>query len=254
MSSAFKPVVNNLTNNTINTTHATTTPFVMVSTKPASFSVSGTQDDVQNDCSILRYLLRQNCVTLHSLEAQPITREKEQANDQQTKPFIYTSTLSRERTLRMIMYRPQVLMAHTSINFVGFVSQRKNAIPEELEQELERLDAVLVEELTQMPGLLSYASLRINSGTWYNLVLMNDDQVRSHLKQGAHHQYAAYQIAPHYYTWIRIHSGTLPSGIHGDRFNVQRTKYYTTTYNAHTTEPNFHVYEKTYVTDELLTR
>lgn len=29
-----------------------------------------------------------------------------------------------------------------------------------------------------LPGLLSYASLRTSSGTWYNLVLMNDDQVR----------------------------------------------------------------------------
>jgi len=34
-----------------------------------------------------------------------------------------------------------------------------------------------VDDLTQMPRLLSYAALRTGFGTWYNLVLINDDQM-----------------------------------------------------------------------------
>ena len=111
-------------------------------------------------------------------------------------------------------------MTNASLNFVSFVNHVQVELPVELEQELFRLDAILVEELTQIPGLLSYASLHTSSGTWYNLVLMNDDQVRSNLKQGAHHQYAACQLAPQCYKWIRIHSGNLSGGVHGDHFEV----------------------------------
>src|SRR5215469_14091224 len=104
------------------------------------------------------------------------------------------------------IHKKQELMTNTSLNCVGFVKRAQVEMSVELEQELCRLGAVLVKELTHMPGLLSYASLRTSSGTWYNLVLMNDDQVRSNLKQGVYHQYAAYQLAPQCYKRIRIHS------------------------------------------------
>ena len=250
MSSTFNTLTNKLSN-------TDSVPFVIISDENAKSSMSGAQqqenNDGQNDFAMLRYLLRQNCVTLHSLEKQPTSNEEELTGKHATKPLIYTSTLTRKRTLRMIMYHPEVLMAHTAINFVGFVSQKQNTISEDLEQELLRLDTLLVEELIHMPGLLSYASLHTTSGTWYNLVLMNDDQVRSHLKQGAHHQYAAYQLAPLYYEWIRIHSGTLPGGVRGDRFEVQRTKYYTT-HNTYPTDQTFRVYENTYATDTHFVR
>jgi hypothetical protein len=126
-------------------------------------------------------------------------------------------------------------------------------MPVALGQELFRLDAILAEELTRMLGLLSYSSLRTSFGTWYNLVLINDDQVRSDLKQGVYHQYAAYQLAPQCYKWIRIHSGTLPSGVYGNRFEVQRTKYYAP-YNAHGPGWAFRVYENTYARDVHVTR
>jgi hypothetical protein len=253
MSSTF----NSLTNNTL---HTPGVPFVIVSDKAAKISATGNpntqqeeHNDRQNDFAMLRYLLRQNCVTLHSLEKQQPPSQEEGADNRSTKPLIYNSTLSRNRTLRMIMYKPQVLMANIPINFVGFVSQKQKTISEKLEQELLRLDTILVEELTQMSGLLSYASLHTTSGTWYNLVLMNDDQVRSYLKQGAHHQYAAYHLAPHYYEWVRIHSGILPGGVRGDRFEVQRTKYYAI-HNTYTPEQTFRVYENTYATDTDLVR
>ena|SRR5437763_8810222 len=144
-------------------------------------------------------------------------------------------------------------MTSTSLNFVGFVNQVQVGMSVGLEQELFRLDAILVEELMQMPGLLSYASLRTSFGTWYNLVLMNDDQVGSNLKEGVHHQYAAYQLAPQCYKWICIHSGTLLGGVRGNRFELQRTKYYAP-YNADSTDRTFRVHENTYARDMHVTR
>ena len=93
---------------------------------------------------------------------------------------------------------------------------------------------------------------------------MSSDEVRLHLKQTDSHRYAAYQLAPHYYDWIRIHIGTLPGGIRGDRFEIQSTKYYTADDEGPssiaveaTSSPKkrtFYVYTNTYATDAYMTR
>lgn len=237
--------------------NAASVPFIIVGDQSANVAVSDKQrlgvDNGQNDFPVLRYLLGQCRMKLHDIVAQNEFGTEDQTSSPVARPFIYKSTFSRQRSLRVIMYRPQELMTNALLNFVGFVSQMHVDMSVELEQELLRLDAILVEELTLVPGLLSYASLRTSSGTWYNLVLMNDDQVRSNLKQGIHHQYAAYQLAPQCYKWIRIHSGTLPGGVQERRFEVQRTKAYAP-YHTHSTGLTFCVHENTYARDVHATR
>jgi len=139
-------------------------------------------------------------------------------------------------------------MTNALLNFVGLQNQVQVEMSVELEQELSRLAAILVVELTQMSGLFSYASLHTGSGKWYNLVLINDDQVSSSLKQGVHHQYVAYQLAPQCYKWIRFHCGILLGSLCGNRFEVQRTRYYAP-HNAQCNERTFCVRENTYARD-----
>jgi hypothetical protein len=52
---------------------------------------------------------------------------------------------------------------------------------------------------------------------------------------------------------IRIHSGTLPGGVHGKRFEVERTRYYES-YNAQSPGRTFCVHENTYARGMHVTR
>jgi hypothetical protein len=107
--------------------NATTVPFVIVGDQPSGIATSDTQEvegnDRRNDFFVLRYLLGQNRMKLHEIATQNKSGIEDQTSCQVSKPFIYNSVLSWQRSLRVIMYRPQVLMTNASLNFVGFVNQ-----------------------------------------------------------------------------------------------------------------------------------
>jgi len=63
--------------------------------------------------------------------------------------------------------------------------------------------------------------------SWYNLVLLSDAAVREHVKGSTTHAYAAYQLAPLYYEWVRLHHGILPNGLAQGDMQLLSTKYYT---------------------------
>ncbi len=110
--------------------------------------------------------------------------------------------------------------------FVGFVSWQQKEADSAVDAALQSIDGALIQELTHIPGFLGYSSLELRAGHWYNLVLLNDAETKAHLMNGETHRYAAQQLAPRYYEWIRLHSGKIEGGLIENVFVLQRTKYY----------------------------
>ncbi len=92
---------------------------------------------------------------------------------------------------------------------------------------LHEVDRKLIAELIGTPGILSYSSLELHTGRWYNLVLFRDATTKEHIKSSKTHKYAAYQLAPRYYEWIRLHNGIMPQGLTQCDLVLQKTKLYT---------------------------
>ena len=130
-------------------------------------------------------------------------------------------------------------MYNRSLLFVGFISAVQAHVSPAIIEELHRVDKLLVQELAVNPGLLTYSSLELSKGRWYNLVLLRDDSAHVYFKQNSTHRYAAHQLATCYYAWIRLHNGVLPGGLPGftsiigsiepasDKVFLQSTKYFT---------------------------
>jgi hypothetical protein len=76
-------------------------------------------------------------------------------------------------------------------------------------------------------GILSYSSLQLGNGDWYNLVIMQDVAAKAHIKQNTTHSHAAYHLSTYYYEWIRIHNGLFLEGIDHTRMLLHKTKHYT---------------------------
>src|SRR5205823_4605753 len=92
------------------------------------------------------------------------------------------------------------------------------------------------------PGLLSYSSLELRNGHWYNLVLLSDADAKRHIRSAGTHMYAAYQLAWRYYEWIRLHSGVMPGGLAQVELVLQKTCYFV----FHRTQPRPVVHETAY--------
>ena len=132
----------------------------------------------------------------------------------------------RKRTHRVIIYQQQENLLQASLLFVGFVSGMQPHVSPVIAQEIQRVDQLFIAELAHNAGLLSYSSLELNPGQWYNLVLLSDLAAKTHFKESSTHRYAAYNLAMHYYAWIRLHHGIMPGGLESKHMLVQSTKLY----------------------------
>jgi len=169
------------------------------------------------DLVVLRYMAQRVSVTLHALAQETIT----------ARPVLYYLEERRRRTHRMAIYNPEELLLHNELAFVGFVSSRLKPLRPSAAADLRIMDKKLITQLVNTPGLLSYSSLELHDGNWCNLVLLNDPEVKLRLKNAATHQYAAYELAPTCYEWIRLHNGKMPAGLAGNDMFLQKTRYYT---------------------------
>jgi hypothetical protein len=132
----------------------------------------------------------------------------------------------RKRTHRMVIYQQQEYLFQASLLFVGFVSDVQPQVSQAIAQEIQRVDRLFMAELAHNAGLLSYSSLELNPGHWYNLVLLSNLAAKTYFKESSTHGYAAYDLAMHYYAWIRLHNGIMPNGLEGNSMLLQSTKYY----------------------------
>lgn len=155
------------------------------------------------DLLVLRYMARR-------LRAHLLSLPEETAF-----PSIMYAEERRYRTHRMVVYRQNEALLEKPLAFVGFISGVQEQVSLATIQELHRVDKLLVEELASNPGLLTYTSLELRKGRWYNLVLLRDDTSRAYFRQSSTHRYAAHQLSTYYYAWIRLHNGDLPGGLAG---------------------------------------
>jgi hypothetical protein len=184
------------------------------------------------DLVVLKYMAQKIHTVLHTLE-QPVAGSS---------PLCYSLEVRHQCQQRIIMYDPQFLLQNVTLSFVGFVSGKQKTVDPFVENEMKRVDGLLIEDLINAPGLLCYSSLELRTGKWYNLVLLANFNLKAHLKNSPIHCYGAYQLAVRYYESIRLHSGIIVGGLGKNMLQLQKTKCYT----CQTPEPHFTVRELTY--------
>ncbi len=185
------------------------------------------------DLSVLKHMARKICTVLHTIE--PPTAAWE--------PQSFTLERRHQRPQAITILNAEHERRAGPLAFVAFVGERRLNVDPQVQSELFQTDAALTRELATMPGLLYYSSLQLSSEPerWYNLVVLAHADAQSHLRQSAAHRYAAYQLAPGYYQWIRLHHGSMPEGLNGPLI-LRKTRHFT---NADQ-EPRFTVRELTF--------
>ncbi len=172
---------------------------------------------VKPDLVLLKYMAQQLYITLQQPDSSSTT----------TEPLFYSLEDCHKRTQRIVVYKPQELLLPRRLSFVGFVSGKRHILNSSILNEIERIDELMVAELINISGIYSYSSLEVRPGRWYNLVVFHNAEAKVHLKESRTHAYAAYQLAPQYYEWIRLHNGIMPDGLARQNLLLQSTKYYT---------------------------
>ncbi len=155
------------------------------------------------DLLVLRYMAQRIHVHLLNLPTNTLLPSVEYAEEHHN------------RIHRIIIYKQQEFLSKRNLMFVGFISGIQEQVTLATIQEIHRVDKLLVAELANNPGLLSYSSLELRKGYWYNLVLLSNFAAKTYFKNNSTHRYAAHHLAAHYYTWIRLHNGVMPGGLLG---------------------------------------
>jgi hypothetical protein len=124
---------------------------------------------------------------------------------------------------RMVILDRAALRADTELAFVGFFGQRRGDASPAL---LQDLDTELIQEFLQHHYVLSYSSLELPDGNWANMVILEHIDGIQHWRASQRHAYAARELAPLYYTAIRLHNGALHGGLASPRMVLNSTKYY----------------------------
>ncbi len=178
-------------------------------------SLSHSEENEQ-DIVLLRYMAQRIYVTLYLLD--------EPTDPSQ--PLLYYSEEGNKHTHRIAIYNPQQLLLNCKIDFVGFISRKQQPGDQEVIEEIRGMDKKLIVELINTPGLMSYSSLELRDGRWCNLVLFSGAETKMHIRNSEMHAYAAYQLSPRYYEWIRLHNGIIPAGLARNEMQLQKTTYY----------------------------
>jgi hypothetical protein len=194
-------------------------PFISNNSRHDSTFVAIKKDKL--DLIVLRYMARRLHLILHQLDT-PIPTISDQ-------PFIYHLPERYGRMHRIAIYKYQELLFRSNFTFVGFISHKQKNLQPHIIAEIEATDRKLVNELVGNPGILSYSSLELRNGDWCNLVVMNNANAKTHLKNTKTHTYAAHQLAGHYYEWIRLHNGIMSEGLDHTEMHLQKTRHYSFT-------------------------
>jgi hypothetical protein len=138
---------------------------------------------------------------------------------------LYIQTLNEERGRfhRLVILEREPLLTEAELTLVGFFGHRRGEVNPAL---LQDVDVELVQEFLNHPYVLSYCSLELADSNWANMVLLRNAAGIEHWRASQKHAYAAREMAPLYYTGIRLHNGVLPSGLASPHMNLLSTKYY----------------------------
>jgi len=169
------------------------------------------------DLIVLKHITRRLQLTLCQLD-QPAPVEKS--------PLRYDLLERHKRTHRQIFYRYEALFSQEPLPFVGFVSRKKANLEPHMQTELDSADSLMLQELIQLDGVISYSSFELRNGDWYNLVVLKSVETKTHIKSSRTHVHAVSHLSPHYYSWIRLHNGLFPQGLNHTEMYLQTTRLY----------------------------
>ncbi len=141
-------------------------------------------------------------------------------------PLLHIVPERRGRMHRMVFYELREECFERPVIFVGFVSKKQANLSQLVIDDMQSVDKRLIVELAYNSGLLSYSSLELRNGHWYNLVLLSDADAKKHIRSAETHMYAVYQLAWRYYEWIRLHSGVTLGGLAQNELVLQKTRYF----------------------------
>ena len=97
---------------------------------------------------------------------------------------------------------------------VGFFGERRVDASPEVAENIERVNATMLENFAQFPLLLGYVSRLLADGFNYaNLVVLADEVGIERWRDRAEHVPAATVLSPEYYTSVRIYNGEMPCGL-----------------------------------------
>ena len=170
-----------------------------------------------SDTRILQHMARALSITLNMPD--------EHVDQEQSLNFFAQER--RGRAHRIVIYHADELSLGRDLPFVGFISGRRQPTLAAISAEIEQLDRLLVVELASAPGVLSYSSLQLRSGNWYNLAIFGDAGAKTIFHRLDTHTYAAHQVAPRYYDWIRLHHGIIIGTLADNSMRLQYTRYIT---------------------------
>lgn len=173
-------------------------------------------EENEQDLVLLRYMAQKIYITLYLLD--------EPTDPSQ--PLLYYLEEGQKYTHRIAIYSPQELWISKRLDFVGFISRKLQPQDPQVIEEIRAIDKKLVVELVGTPGLMSYSSLELRDGRWCNLVLFSGSETKKHIRNSETHAYAAYQLSPRYYDWVRLHNGVMPGGLARNEMLLQKTTYY----------------------------
>jgi hypothetical protein len=152
------------------------------------------------------------------------TIEQEKPTQRDNRLDIFYLKESDGRPHRVVISNWNGLYATGTLVVVGFFGHRR--IDADTTQ-THIADAVLLQEFTHHPDLLSYSSLELPDGNWGNLVLFRSIDGPYGWGHSKYHAQIAQEISPNYYHSIRLHNGELADGLFsGAPIRLTRTKYF----------------------------
>ncbi|XP_071153942.1 uncharacterized protein [Mytilus edulis] len=123
------------------------------------------------------------------------------------------------RSIRIVLPRGCDVLRSVSLendlNFVGFIGFNKPAdqVSETLRDKVWDIDGKLIEEFSNHEDIIAYLSAeRTIGGEWGNLVLLQSFDAIEKWRDCPVHHTAINEIAPLYYTRVRIHRGRIQNG------------------------------------------
>ncbi len=173
-------------------------------------------EENEQDIVLLKYMAQKIYITLYLLDG-PFDPSQ---------PLLYYLEEGQKYTHRIAIYGPQELLQCNKLDLVGFISRKLQPEDPHVIEEIRAIDKKLIVELISTPGLMSYSSLELRDGRWCNLVLFSGAETKMHIRNSEIHTYAAYQLSPRYYDWVRLHIGIMPGGLARNELLLQKTKLY----------------------------
>jgi len=125
---------------------------------------------------------------------------------------------------RIVIAQPDMLKEERPLTIVGFFGHKN---PDADQNGVHTFDRMLVDEIPDHDGLLSYSSMALADENFANLVVFADADARDQWSTSKAHAQVVRELSPNYYRAVRIYNGRLPNGIyqHHD-LTLMRAKYY----------------------------